>query len=47
VTVGAEVAEPGQTRELRDRVRRFTRSRLAQPAADAYLAEIVAAESDY
>ncbi|CAN5445484.1 hypothetical protein BH11ACT6_BH11ACT6_11150 [soil metagenome] len=44
VTVGAETAEEAQ---LRDRVRSIARARLTQPRADAYLAEILAAESDY
>ncbi len=44
VTVGADVDESMQTR---DRVRAFARDRLAVPAADAFLAEILAAESDY
>ena len=44
VIVGAGVAE---AREARERVRQFARSRLAQPGPDAYLAEILAAESDY
>ena len=44
LTIGADVAETAQTR---DRIRDFARSRLASPAADAYLAEILAAESDY
>jgi len=44
LTVGADAGESGQTR---DRIRDFARSRLASPAADAYLAEILAAESDY
>lgn len=44
VTVGVEVAE---RKEARDRVRTFARHRLAQPGPDAYLAEILAAESDY
>lgn len=44
VTVGADVDESVQTR---DRVRAFARSRLSRPAADAFLAEILAAESDY
>ncbi len=44
LTIGADVGEPAQTR---DRIRDFARSRLAAPAADAYLAEILAAESDY
>ncbi|TGD88310.1 hypothetical protein BayCH28_11175 [Mycolicibacterium sp. CH28] len=44
VTVGAEVDESAQSRH---RARRFARRRLAEPAADAYLAEILAAEADY
>ena len=44
VTVGVEVDETEQTRQ---RVRRYARRRLAEPAPDAYLAEILAAESDY
>ncbi len=44
VTVGAEVAEAPDARE---RVRRFARQRLAQPGPDAFLAETLAAESDY
>ena len=44
VTVGAQATEP---KEARDRVRRFARRRLAEPGPDAYLAEILAAESDY
>jgi hypothetical protein len=44
VTVGAETAEAA---DARDRVRRFARNRLAEPGPDAYLAEILAAESDY
>lgn len=44
VTVGADVDESVQTR---DRVRAFARSRLSRPADDAFLAEILAAESDY
>jgi hypothetical protein len=44
VTVGAETAE---TAESREQVRRFARDRLAEPGPDAYLAEILAAESDY
>lgn len=45
VTVGAaDVEESPQTR---DRVRDFARRRLAAPAGDAFLAEILAAESDY
>ncbi len=44
VTVGATVEESPQTRQ---RVRDFARARLATPAGDAFLAEILAAESDY
>ncbi len=44
VTVGADVEESEQTR---DWVRDFARARLTTPAADAFLAEILAAESDY
>ena len=44
VTVGADVDESPQTRQ---RVRDFARARLAAPAGDAFLAEILAAESDY
>jgi len=44
VTVGADVEEPA---ELRDRVRALARSRLVHPQPDAYLAEILAAESEY
>jgi hypothetical protein len=32
---------------IRQRVRAFARARLARPGSDAFLAEIVAAESDY
>ncbi|WP_167100988.1 hypothetical protein [Mycobacterium sp. DL592] len=44
VTIGVAVDEPAQ---VRDRVRRFARQRLAQSQPDAFLAEILAAESDY
>jgi hypothetical protein len=44
VTVGALVQESPQTR---DRVRDIARARLATPASDAFLAEILAAEADY
>ena len=44
LAVGADAGESAQTRE---RVRKFARARLASPADDAFLAEIVAAESDY
>ncbi len=44
VTVGVDVDESAH---MRDRVREFARGRLAAPAPDAFLAEILAAESDY
>jgi hypothetical protein len=44
VTIGADVRESSQTRE---RIRDFARARLNQPAGDAFLAEVLAAESDY
>lgn len=45
VRVGAECAP--ESAEARDRVRTFARARLAAVAADAFLAEVRAAESDY
>jgi hypothetical protein len=44
VTVGADVQE---SPDIRQRIRTFARTRLSQPGADAFLAEILAAESDY
>jgi hypothetical protein len=44
VTIGADVEESPQTRE---RIREFVRARLRVPAGDAFLAEVLAAESDY
>lgn len=44
VTIGADV---GEDRAVRDRVRVFARARLQSPGADAFLAEVLAAESDY
>jgi hypothetical protein len=44
VTVGADVRESPQ---MRDRIRDFARARLRGPARDAFLAEMLAAESDY
>jgi hypothetical protein len=44
VVVGAgSVESPAVRRRIRD----FARARLSRPAGDAYLAEILAAESDY
>lgn len=45
VAIGA--AGAGEPQHVRDRVRAFARNRLAAVAADAYLAEVLAAESDY
>jgi hypothetical protein len=44
VIVGAQASE---ARETRDRVRRWARARLDRPPHDAFLAEILAGESDY
>ena len=44
VTIGADVQEAPQTRE---RIRDFVRARLRAPVGDAFLAEVLAAESDY
>ena len=44
VIIGAEVME---TRETREPVRRWARARLDEPPNDAFLAEVLAAESDY
>ncbi len=44
VTLGAEVEEPAQ---IRERIRDFARARLREPSPDAFLAEVLAAESDY
>jgi hypothetical protein len=45
--VGADLPEPVEAAEIRQRIRAFARRRLASPGADAFLAEILAAESDY
>ncbi len=47
VIVGADVSGATETRDTRDRVRRWARARLDRPPGDAFLAEILAAESDY
>jgi hypothetical protein len=44
VTIGADVQESPQ---VRDRIRALARMRLSRQASDAFLAEILAAESDY
>ena len=47
VTVGADVQDSDDAAVLRERLRDVARGRLAAPGPDAYLAEILAAESDY
>jgi hypothetical protein len=50
VLIGAPVSGATETRETRERVRRWARARLdrpADPGNQAFLAEILAAESDY
>jgi hypothetical protein len=47
VIVGARLSDTAETRETRERVRRWARARLDAPPADAFLAEILAAESAY
>lgn len=46
ISVGGP-GDPGESRAVRDRIRGLVRSRLAVPASDAFLAEILAAEADY
>lgn len=46
LAVGADAA-PAETPQMRERVRMFARTRLRRPARDAFLAELLAAESDY
>jgi hypothetical protein len=47
VIVGTRVSDTAETRDTRERVRRWARARLDQPPADAFLAEILASESAY
>jgi hypothetical protein len=47
VIIGADLAETAESPDTRQRVRAIARARLNQPARDAFLAEILAAESDY
>ncbi|MDR3658724.1 MAG: hypothetical protein P4L48_24660 [Mycobacterium sp.] len=47
VDVGAPLSEATETPEARERLRRWARARLDRPADDAFLAEILAAESAY
>jgi hypothetical protein len=47
VTIGAPPSGATETRETRDRVRRWARARLDRPGDDAFLAETLAAEANY
>jgi hypothetical protein len=47
VTIGADFDDSVEADEVRRRLRDFARGRLARPAQDALLAEVLAAESDY
>jgi hypothetical protein len=47
VTIGANLKVPVESLDLRQRIRHFARARLREPAPDAFLAEVRAAESDY
>ena len=47
VTVGADLKESVESPQTRERIRDFARARLRVPAGDAFLAEVLAAESDY
>jgi hypothetical protein len=47
VTVGVDLKESVESPQTRERIRDFSRARLRGPAGDAFLAEVLAAESDY
>jgi hypothetical protein len=47
VTIGADIDDSVEAAQMRQRLRDFARGRLARPAGDAFLAEVLAAESDY
>jgi hypothetical protein len=47
VTIGADLRESVELVDIRQRIRDFARARLRGPAGDAFLAEVLAAESDY
>ena len=47
VSVGADLADTPEAAQTRRRIRDHVRSRLQRPGPDAFLAEILAAESDY
>ena len=47
ISVGADIAVPSDAADTRNRLRDFARARLARPGPDAFLAEVLASESDY
>jgi hypothetical protein len=47
VRVGADQEAPVESSQTRERIRKFARARLREPTGDAFLAEVLAAESDY
>jgi hypothetical protein len=47
VIIGVQASGVSETRETRERVRRWVRARLDRPGDDAFLAEILASESAY
>ncbi len=47
MTIGADLKESVESLDIRQRIRDFARARLRGPAGDAFLAEVLAAESDY
>jgi hypothetical protein len=47
VTIGADVDDSATAAQMRQRLRDFARGRLARQGQDAFLAEVLAAESDY
>ena len=47
VAVGADLTDAEESPQTRERIRDFARARLRGPAGDAFLAEVLAAESDY
>ena len=47
VRIGVDRTESAESPQTRERIRDFARARLRAPAGDAFLAEVLAAESDY
>lgn len=47
VTIGANLKDSMESSDTRERVRHFARVRLERPPGDAFLAEVLAGESDY